>query len=535
VLYAALFGLVNNASRTLSRRNATTARLYEETRQQLIERQRAEAARRESEQRFQAIFEGAAVGIALTDMQGQVVECNGALERMLGYSLDELRGKSFAEFTHSEDVGLNLDLLAGVRAGKRDSYQMVKRYIRKDGSVLWANLNVSMLRDEAGAPEYTVAMVQDITEQKRANEQVGLQLQRLAALRSIDMAISSSLDLRVTLDVVLDKVTSQLSVDAAHVMLLNPHTQLLQHAASRGFRGSHVNGAQQRLGDGYAGKAALERRVLNIPDLRNEQDLRYGDQIAGEEFVSYYSVPLVGKGQVKGVLEVYHRSLLEPDVEWLDFLEALAGQAAIAVDNATLFDDLQRSNVELALAYDTTLEGWSGALDLRDKETEGHTQRVREMTLKLAARLAVSEQQMVHIQRGALLHDIGKMGIPDSILLKPGPLTDEEWEIMRKHPVYAYELLSPITFLRPALDIPYCHHEKWDGTGYPRGLKGEQIPLAARIFAIADVYDALTSDRPYRAAWTRERTLDHIRTLSGTHFDPRLAEAFLAMLEEGAA
>jgi putative nucleotidyltransferase with HDIG domain len=183
-------------------------------------------------------------------------------------------------------------------------------------------------------------------------------------------------------------------------------------------------------------------------------------------------------------------------------------------------------------AYDTTLEGWSAALDLRDKETEGHTQRVTRMTLKLAESMGFKQEQLVQVRRGALLHDIGKMGVPDRILLKPDKLTDEEWEVMRKHPIYAYQLLKGIAYLGQALDIPYCHHEKWDGTGYPRGLTGEEIPLAARIFAVIDIYDALTSDRPYRQGWTREKTLNHIRDLSGTHLDPQVVEAFLKMGRE---
>jgi putative nucleotidyltransferase with HDIG domain len=238
-------------------------------------------------------------------------------------------------------------------------------------------------------------------------------------------------------------------------------------------------------------------------------------------------VPLIAKGQVKGVLEVFHRAPLEPGQEWLDFLEALAGQAAIAVDNATLFKDLQRSNVDLRLAYDATIEGWSRALDLRDEETEGHTQRVTEITVELAQRLGFAEEALVQIRRGALLHDIGKMGIPDTILLKPGKLTDEEWVMMRKHPQYAYELLYPIAYLRPALEIPYCHHEKWDGTGYPQGLTGEQIPLAARLFAVVDVWDALTNDRPYRQAWPAEKVREHIQSLAGTHFDPQVVSTAL--------
>jgi HD-GYP domain-containing protein (c-di-GMP phosphodiesterase class II) len=283
------------------------------------------------------------------------------------------------------------------------------------------------------------------------------------------------------------------------------------------------------LGEGYAGKAALQRHIFRLEDFTETGDLLRAPLIVGEDFVTYFAVPLLAKGQIKGVLEIFHRSKMKPDGEWLDFLETLAGQAAIAIDNATLFDELQQSNLELALAYDITLEGWSRALDLRDKETEGHTQRVTEMTARLARYMGVSDSEMAHIRRGALLHDIGKLGIPDSVLLKPGPLTDEEWEVMRLHPVYAYRWLSSIEYLRPALDIPYCHHEKWDGTGYPRGLKGEQIPRAARIFAIVDVWDALRSDRPYRPAWSEEKVREHLRGLSGTHFDPEVVAAFLSL------
>jgi putative nucleotidyltransferase with HDIG domain len=235
-------------------------------------------------------------------------------------------------------------------------------------------------------------------------------------------------------------------------------------------------------------------------------------------------------GEVKGVLEVFHRSPLEPDNEWFNFLDALGRQAALAIENVTLFESLQRSNSELSLAYDATIQGWSHALDLRDKETEGHTQRVTELTLKLAKTFGLSEEEIVQVRWGALLHDIGKMGVPDEVLLKPGPLSEDEWVLMRKHPVYAFEMLSPIRYLRKALDIPYCHHEKWDGTGYPQGLKGNQIPLVARIFAVVDVYDALRSNRPYRPAWTEEKALEYIKASSGTFFDPRVVDVLLDSL-----
>lgn len=214
-------------------------------------------------------------------------------------------------------------------------------------------------------------------------------------------------------------------------------------------------------------------------------------------------------------------------------LETLAEQAAIAIDNSQLFENIQRSNMELGRAYETTIEGWSRAMDLRDKETEGHTQRVTKMATDLAQAFGLNDQEILHIRRGALLHDIGKMGVPDHILLKPGKLVDMEWALMQQHPQFAYDMLQPIHYLRDSLDIPYCHHEKWDGTGYPQGLKGEQIPLAARIFALVDVYDALTSDRPYRRAWPKAKTLQYILEQSGKHFDPQVVEKFLQFFGAG--
>ncbi|MBI5035427.1 MAG: PAS domain S-box protein [Chloroflexi bacterium] len=369
-------------------------------------------------------------------------------------------------------------------------------------------------------------------ERVRLNEQTRQHVRRLSALHKIDTAITASLDLSVVLKTLLTQVTTQLHVDAASIFRLNSKTQMLEYATGRGFRTKALVGASLLLGEGIAGRTALERRTLNLSNFPESQNiLAYSPLLAGEDFVAFFSVPLMVKNQIKGVLNIFQRSPLEPNTQWVDFLETLAGQAAIAIDNAALFSGLQHSNAELELAYDTTIEGWSHALDLRDRETEGHTQRVTEMAMRLARRIGFSDAELVHLRRGALLHDIGKMGIPDDILFKPSSLTEDEWTIMRKHPIYAYELLMPIAYLRPALDIPYCHHEKWDGTGYPRGLKEDQIPLAARIFAVADIWDALSSDRPYRHGWKKDKVRQHILSLAGSYLDPQIVRVFLKEIE----
>jgi len=363
------------------------------------------------------------------------------------------------------------------------------------------------------------------------HEQTVRRLEQLKALRAVDQAISSSRDMRLTLNVLLTHTISQLGVDAADVLLLHSGSNLLELVAGQGFHTLLLENTS--LSDSFAGQAILEHRSVLALDYKTVNPNSKFAKIWKEEgFVYYWCVPLIVKGEVKGVLEVYCRDEFTPDAEWLEFLEALAGQAAIAIDSTQLFSNLQRANLDLSLAYDATIEGWSHAMDLRDHETEGHTLRVTDLTVKLAHAMRVNESQLTAIRRGALLHDIGKMGIPDSILLKEGNLTEEEWVVMRKHPELAREMLLPINYLNDALDIPYCHHEKWDGSGYPQKLKGDQIPLVARIFAIVDVWDALTNDRTYRKKWTKQKALEYIKEQSGSHFDPHIADVFLNYVEK---
>jgi len=292
----------------------------------------------------------------------------------------------------------------------------------------------------------------------------------------------------------------------------------------------------------YSGQAYLAQDVTTDPHYLAFPDL--------PDTRSELALPLCIGVEVIGVLDIHSQAPASFGQDDIRVLQTLADQIAVAYNNAQLYatvvqfnnqlecqvqartEALHYANQELVQAYEATLEGWALALELRDQETVGHARRVVQLTERLAAHLGIDEEALVHIRRGALLHDIGKMGVPDSILLKPGPLDAAEWQVMRRHPGYAYDMLSSIAYLRPAMEIPYCHHERWDGSGYPRGLKGEAIPLAARLFAVVDVWDALTSDRPYRAAWPPAAVRIYLQEQAGKEFDPAIVDAFMDLLSK---
>ena len=368
---------------------------------------------------------------------------------------------------------------------------------------------------------------------RRSDYQVQLQIKRIMALNEVEKVINSGLDLRSILEIIINQIINLMGVDAAILLLYKQPNQTLEYLTGRGFRSLEIHKFKNKLGEGIVGSAALGQTTIYIPNLNGTKiQFKRAKIFREEKFTEYLGIPLISKYSLKGMLEIFNRSPVEPDTDWIRFMETLAAQAASAIESSQLFEGLQRTNQELYAAYDATIAGWSHAMDLRDKETEGHTQRVTEITMELAEKMGIGADEMRQIRRGALLHDIGKLGVPDNILLKPGKLTDEEWVLMRQHPTYAFNMLSPIEYLKPALDIPYCHHEKWDGSGYPRGLKGESIPIAARLFAIVDVWDALRSDRPYRAKWPKKKVLEHIKSLSGSHFDPAVVGVFLTITDK---
>lgn len=360
----------------------------------------------------------------------------------------------------------------------------------------------------------------------------------LAALLDVSSKLASTLDLGSIMQTAISGACGVMGMDTGAIYLLEDEILVLQATAPPVEDDFPDRYRRAPLVDHpHIAQCLAEKTPVWVADCRTETMSPAERGICkARDLRSILYVPLSIAGDAVGAFIM--SSMGRPKdcgQNDIDLCRTLAHQISLALANAQLHDSLLAANRSLAESYDATLGGWAVALEMRDQETKGHTDRVERLTMRLAEAMGVPSDQWEHVRRGTLLHDIGKMAVPDAILQKPGPLTENEWVIMKTHPKKARELLGSIDFLAPAMDIPVHHHERWDGTGYPRGLKGEAIPLAARIFAIVDVFDALTSDRPYRPGWSLDRTLAHIREQSGRHFDPDVVEAFFAILDESDA
>jgi len=353
---------------------------------------------------------------------------------------------------------------------------------------------------------------------------------RLELLYHISQSLNSSLDLSEVLHHVLDEVITALHAERGFLMLKNEAGEFAFRVA-RGLEQQNISDPSYQISTSIIERVKLGSKAILISDALEDERFNTQNSVLVLRLRSILCVPLNYKGNMTGLIYVDNRLLSGAfSKDDLNLLSAIADSAAIAIENARLFENVQHSNQILEVAYDSTLEGWAKALDMRDHETEGHTRRVSSLAVRLAKRLGLDKTQLTDIYRGALLHDIGKIGIPDTILRKPGPLSPEERTIMMNHPEYAREMLCEIDFLQTALAVPYGHHEKWDGTGYPLQLKGSEIPLSARIFSIVDVWDALISDRAYRAAWPFDKVIEYLRQQSGSHFDPHIVSEFINLI-----
>jgi len=448
------------------------------------EKRRAVNALRENEEKYRRLFESSPESITLVGLDGTVLDCNEATAVIAGQPRSELIGKSFLDLgtLDEADIPSLVERFTQIVSGKLFEPFQVKA-IRRSKEVRWLEIYLALLKRNEEV--YAIQVIsRDITESKYAEE----------ALRSTNELLQALIN---AAPLAIDMVDTE-----GRVKLWSP-------AAEQLF--------------GWKADEVIGRPLPSVPEeLQPEVSEQIRNELLGATHYGLETRRLRKDGSLVDV-QLWTSPLH-------DFERKIIGSVGILTDiteRKRAERQIQTLNAELLIAYDETLEGWARALDLRDKNTEDHSVRVMDLTMDLARAMGISELDMIHIRRGALLHDIGKMGVPDAILLKPGPLTKEEWQVMRKHPVFAYDLLSNIPFLRPALDIPFYHHEKWDGSGYPRGLSGEQIPLAARIFSIVDVWDALGSDRPYRKKWTKGKILEYIRKEAGIRFDPEIVRLFL--------
>jgi PAS domain S-box-containing protein len=486
----------------------------------ITERKRAEEALHESETRFRLLVEKSSDITTILNLDGTARYESPAHEQILGYTNEEMIGAYPLALVHPDDLARLTEIFLQ-RINQPGFVSRFEYRIRhKDGT--WREME-ALAQNLIDDPAINGIIIhsRDITERKQREKE-------LNAIATLSAALRAAPTRAAMLPVIVEQLSQLLDCASISIEIIDPATR---ETVVEGAYGPWVTvmGARQAPNTGLNTVISETRKPYCNNDVTNDPRL-----VAPKHFLKNIragaGVPLIAQDQLIGFLWMGRATdIVESDVQ---LLAAIADIAANAIHRATLHEQTQHAAAALTRAYDTTLEGWAHALELRDQETEGHTRRVVQMTLDLARAMGVPANEMENIRRGALLHDIGKMGVPDSVLLKPGSLNEREWEMMKRHPEYAYYLIAPIDYLRPVIDILYCHHEKWDGTGYPRGLVGDAIPLAARIFAIVDVWDALLSDRPYRKAWMPEQVLAHIRAQAGKHFDPRVVKAFLKLIGE---
>jgi PAS domain S-box-containing protein len=474
------------------------------------------------------------------DINFSIVYLNDETARLFGYSRDELVGKKITNFLPSLSDEMGLKIWQDVKQSKTKDYETAIR--RSDDTIRNVDINANFVNFEGR--ELLITFTRDITEKKQAENQLKTLNRALRVISECNQAL-----IRANEESDLFEDICRIIVDYGGYRfawigyILQGEEKTILPVGKYGQEDRFLQLREINWSEGQnrhepTATAIRTQKPAIIHDFESDSLMdAWRSEAIKRGFSSAIAFPLIFQKDNFGVLEIFSEDKNAFISEEVALLVEMAGDLSFGIHTLRVRTEqrlteflLEQSHNELNTAYDATLEGWSHALELREKETAGHSQRVVSLTLALAEMLGIKPEEMINVRRGALLHDIGKMGIPDSILLKPGPLSDDEWVIMRQHPIYAYQLLGGIPYLQHALDIPYAHHEKWDGTGYPRGLKGKEIPLSARVFALVDVWDALTSDRPYRLAWPESEARTYIKAQSGKHFDPEVVEIFLKLV-----
>ena len=467
---------------------------------------RDETDRWEAERRYRTVFETDPAPTIIARLEDEkILQANTGMQAMLDSDKSDIIGKSLTELevlSQNEQLPKSLERL---RAG--ELIHKHKTTLRHPANEEPVSVLVSARAIEIDDEPCGIFTFIDITELERSQrENVRLLARETEARKQAEAS-------RARLESILEQAPALIATfdGPEHVFTM----------ANREFH------------EFYAGREIIGRRLIDmLPEIEDQGIIAILEHVyrTGESFSSQELPMDLDRNGTGHVERYYFNVIFQPLHDSDGRTTGILSNAVNITEQVKARRRAESTRAEMEAAYEQTIEGWAMALDLRDEDTAGHSRRVTDMTVALARRLGISGNALEGVRRGALLHDIGKMGVPDAILQKPGPRTPDEWNVMKGHTEYARDLLRPIAYLQSAIDIPYCHHERWDGTGYPRGLQGEDIPLAARVFAVVDVYDALMSNRPYRDAWTRDQVLEHLRQGAGSHFDPSVVEAFLEML-----
>lgn len=481
----------------------------------VIAQKQIEENLRQEEVKYRTLFEVSKDAVFIETLNGEILDCNESACEMYGVSKSELLAMTVYDIVPDE-VAARLPALIDQEISE-GSFFTEALGKRKDGTIFPTEVNTKLV--DLGGRRMVVVFSRDITAKK-------LHEQEVETIASMAKALRTAISLSEVLDAILDQVTRLLRAGGASFIMRDEITGDGIKIASRGQLETSSN---RRIpnGQGISGWVISSGKVYITNDLQNDPLMFLKENIGGLN--ALVSMPLSVEDKIIGSLQVARNHQFTD--EDLQLFIAISDLAASAIHRAYLYQKGEEQARELTEAYEATLMGWSEAMELRDRETRGHSMRVVDKSVNLARRLLISEEDITQLRRGSLLHDIGKMGIPDSILLKPGPLSDDEWRIMKKHPVMAFQMLAGVPYLKQALDVPLYHHERWDGKGYPYGLREKQIPILARIFAVVDVWDALTTDRPYRPGWSQEETLEYIAQQANKQFDPEIVSGFLEMMK----
>jgi PAS domain S-box-containing protein len=504
----------------------------------ITEQMRATAELSDREEKFRTTVQQMTEGLLILDENGEVIEWNRATEIMTGIPESEIIGKpiweilpqiSVSEYQSLSMEDLRVEILSMIATGQSVFFNSPQELKIKSLDGKERTLLQTIFPIHTQNKKRIGVISHDISDQKASIKKINHELNKLACLRSIDASILERVSAEETLDLIATICIDHLEVDGVIISTIMDGEVISVYKSDIDTEEAPVISRMKDLQKTVLSQ--LGPKKVTIEAINQINELSDFDMV--DTTGMFRSIlPLFVNKNPTGYMQVISQRPISDDQEWKDYFITLAGQTSLAIESVTLISNEEKAYNELLRAHEETIAGWSKALELRDEETKGHSDRVMYLACHLAKRAGFPQEKMTSFRRGVLLHDIGKMGIPDRILLKPGPLSTDEWVIMKQHPGLAYELLSTIPYLHDSLDVPYCHHERWDGSGYPRGLKGLEIPFAARIFSIVDVWDALISDRPYRMGWEPEKIRQYLIENKSIMFDPDLVDIFIKLIDQ---